>query len=83
MPQQPYWFRSKRRGWGWGLPTPWQGWVVLAGYLALAFGGIPAVHAARGNLAYLVYLSALTALLVGICWLKGEPPKSRGQDHDA
>lgn len=24
-----YWFPAKRFGWGWGLPSAWQGWVVL------------------------------------------------------
>ena len=24
-----YWFPAKRRGWGWGPPTVWQGWAVL------------------------------------------------------
>jgi hypothetical protein len=35
-PDQPrYWFPAKRYGWGWGLPSTWEGWVVLAVYLAL------------------------------------------------
>lgn len=28
--ERKYWFRAKRYGWGWGLPTAWQGWVVMA-----------------------------------------------------
>lgn len=27
------WFRSKRYGWGWGLPLTWQGWIVFTIYL--------------------------------------------------
>ncbi len=27
--QHRYWFRSKRYGYGYGLPIAWQGWVVL------------------------------------------------------
>jgi hypothetical protein len=30
-----YWFPAKRYGWGWGMPCAWQGWLVLAAYLAL------------------------------------------------
>src|SRR6266702_3273794 len=25
-----YWFPAKRYGYGWGIPTTWQGWLVLA-----------------------------------------------------
>ena len=28
-----YSFPAKRRGWGWGPPTVWQGWVVLLGIM--------------------------------------------------
>ncbi|HWA22248.1 MAG TPA: hypothetical protein VG735_07630 [Caulobacterales bacterium] len=31
-----YWFKQKRFGYGAGLPTAWQGWALLAGYLAAA-----------------------------------------------
>lgn len=30
MQQASYWFPAKRYGWGWGLPSSWQGWVVLS-----------------------------------------------------
>jgi hypothetical protein len=33
----PEWFAPKRYGYGAGLPISWQGWAVLAGFLALAF----------------------------------------------
>lgn len=29
------WFAPRRYGYGAGLPIVWQGWVLLAGYLAL------------------------------------------------
>ena len=32
-----YWFPAKRYGWGWGLPAVWQGWVVLVGFIGLAY----------------------------------------------
>jgi hypothetical protein len=35
------WFPAKRYGWGWGFPTVWQGWAVLAAFFALlAVGGL-------------------------------------------
>lgn len=70
-----YWFPAKRYGWGWGVPTAWQGRAVLITYLALAIGGIPVIHAAKGTVVYIAYLSALTAVLVVVCWLTGEPQR--------
>jgi membrane-anchored protein YejM (alkaline phosphatase superfamily) len=32
------WFRARRFGYGAGLPIRWQGWAVLASYLALVLG---------------------------------------------
>lgn len=32
------WFAPRRFGYGAGLPIAWQGWVVLAVYLALVIG---------------------------------------------
>jgi len=78
-----YWFRAKRYGWGWGLPSSWQGWVVLLMYLALVLGGIPLVQVPKGNLVYIVYLLGLTAVFIAICWLKGEPGRWRWGDRDA
>ena len=77
MLRQPgYWFPAKRYGWGWGLPITWQGWVVLLGY-----AGLIAVSAARllplRHAAFLGSVALWTALLVAICWWKGEPPHWR------
>jgi len=78
-----YWFPAKRYGWGWGLPSSWQGWVVLSIYIALVFGGIPFVHPSEHAAAYVGYVSVLTAVLTAICWLKGEPPRWHWGDRDA
>ncbi|MEW4449305.1 hypothetical protein [Qipengyuania sp. JC766] len=32
------WFRPKTFGYGAGLPIAWQGWVLLASYVAFIFG---------------------------------------------
>jgi len=72
-----YWFPAKRYGWGWGLPIAWEGWLVMLAYfglLALAFVVAPPRQSLSG---FLAYVALLTALLVAICWWKGEPPKWR------
>ena len=76
-----YWFPAKRYGWGWGMPNAWQGWVVLIAFgILLVLGAIifpPKLNAVP----FLLYTSGLSALLVGICYLKGEPPSWRwGKD---
>ena len=78
-----YWFRAKRYGWGWGLPSAWQGWAVLLTYLALVLGGIPFVHAPKGSVVYIAFASILTVALIVICWLTGEPPRWRWGDRSS
>ena len=77
-----HWFPAKRYGWGWGLPTAWQGWVVLITYLVLVCGGIPFVHPSKSSLLYIGYVSVLSVGFVAICWLKGEPPRWRWGGRD-
>jgi hypothetical protein len=35
MSDGPEWFAPKRYGYGAGLPIAWQGWAVLAAYMAI------------------------------------------------
>jgi len=71
------WFPAKRYGWGWGLPTCWQGWAVLAAYL-VACGGAEAVLIIRHDrLAFYAIIAVSTALLLLTCWRKGERPRWR------
>ena len=74
MSKKPdYWFPVKAYGWGWGLPVCWQGWVVLAGFVALVTLGVYFFHAR--NAAYLgIFLAALTAVFMSIVIAKGERP---------
>jgi hypothetical protein len=78
-----HWFPAKRYGWGWGPPSTWQGWTVLAAYLALVLAGIPWIQFAWGGGPYLLYVLGLTVLLVAVCWLKGEPPRWRWGDRES
>jgi hypothetical protein len=71
-----YWFAAKRYGWGWGLPLRWEGWVVMAVWLAvIVVAAILFAGRAWGMYAGLVGVA--TAGLVGICWWKGEPARWR------
>lgn len=75
--RRSYWFPAKSYGWGWGPPATWQGWVVLASYLALVLAGIPYFVPALHPWAFAAYAVFLTAVLLIICWRTGEPPQWR------
>lgn len=70
-----YWFPAKRYGWGWGVPTCWQGWVVLGAFMAVTLASVPLAD--RHPAAFLVLVLTATAMLIAICWIKGEPPRWR------
>jgi hypothetical protein len=75
-----YWFPAKRFGWGWGPPTRWQGWAALgASLFAMAIGALVLlpVHV----VGFLSITIAVTALLLLICYAKGEPPAWRWGDR--
>jgi drug/metabolite transporter (DMT)-like permease len=73
----PYWFPAKRNGWGWGVPTVWQGWAVLAVFFCLLFSGAVWLIPSRGSVAFLLYTALLCVILMAVCWAKGEPPSWR------
>lgn len=70
------WFPAKKYGWGWGPPCAWQGWVVLVAYLAIiassAFLLLP-----KHPVAWYGCLAASIAILIAVCWIKGEKPRWR------
>lgn len=72
-----YWFPARTFGWGWGLPVTWQGWLVYGVAAALWAAGYlifpPATHAGY----FLAWIWVVVLALVGVCWLKGEPPRWR------
>ena len=76
-PDHHYWFPAKQYGWGWDLPITWQGWAVLLAYIALLVGGGRIFPPRRALPAFLVYVVCLALVLIGILWLKGEPPRWR------
>ncbi|HET9750498.1 MAG TPA: hypothetical protein VFS06_14455 [Casimicrobiaceae bacterium] len=82
MTEPNYWFPAKRYGWGWGVPATWQGWLVVACYVALVGAGIIAIDASSQPAWFMLYLVVLTALLVTVCWITGEPPRWRWGARD-
>jgi len=75
--ERPYWFPAKRYGWVWGLPTSWQGWFVLGAFACLILAGAVALLPEYGPAVFVAYSVFLCLLLVGICFLKGEPARWR------
>jgi hypothetical protein len=79
-----YWFRAKRYGWGWGLPSSWQGWLVLGAFVVLLVAGSMILPPRTHFAPYLAYVVVLCVALAGVCWLTGEPPRWRwGGDNGA
>ena len=75
-----YWFPAKTYGWGWGLPLTWQGWVVLATYVAVLVAAAFFIDVNKRPVVYSAIVLAASAVLVGICWVKGEPTHWRWGD---
>lgn len=74
MKKSSYWFPAKRYGWGWGLPGAWQGRIVLVAYFVLLAAGAYVLLPTQGRVTFVVYALGLSAALVGVCLVKGEPP---------
>ena len=72
-----YWFPAKRYGWGWGIPSSWQGWVVLCAFVVLVTLGSVVVPPDKQLGWYLGFVGLCSTLLIAVCWLKGEPPRWR------
>lgn len=72
-----YWFPAKRYGWGWGLPTRWQGWLALLVFAGAQLLGPFLFDPHRQTLLYSAYAGIFTAAFLAICYLKGEPPSWR------
>ena len=65
-----------RHGWGWDLPLTWEGWLVLATFVALFVAGNWLSGPVSG-VVHMAYVVILAALLTAVCWLTGEPPRWR------
>ena len=73
-PEKPrYWFPAKTYGWGWGPPLTWEGWTVLLSWTALVIVG-SVLLAPRSMPAFFGFEAVMVALLIAVCYAKGEPP---------
>lgn len=67
------WFRRKLYGWGW-FPITWEGWLVLLVWVAI-FIDIVQKDIQQYTIERFVFIILMVALLLLICFLKGEKPK--------
>ena len=72
-----YWFPAKTFGWGWGLPTRWQGWVTYGIAAALLIAGPFVVPPSEEPALFQVYTFGVVVALLVVCFVKGEPPSWR------
>ena len=77
-----YWFPAKRYGWGWGLPSSWEGWVVLAAFIVSLVAASLVFPPTRDLPAYIGSVVGLAVLFVAVCWWKGAPPRWRWGEDD-
>lgn len=73
-----YWFPAKKYGWGWGLPSAWQGWLVLGLFILTSASSTLMADGSPGIAVAIVLLAAV--VLIAICFWKGEPPQWRWGD---
>ena len=67
------WFSAMTYGFGWGLPIAWQGWVVyILFFILLSIGDHFLTTFPIGTGLFVLYVMFLSALLIFICWKKGE-----------
>lgn len=75
MPQDTNpWFAAKESGFGWGIPAAWQGWVTVAMWSLLLGGGLGLLLRLGpvGMALSVVYLMLMVAVLLVVCYVKGE-----------
>ena len=75
--KKDYWFPARIYGWGWGLPTVWQGWLVYGMAASLLVAGFFLFPPVAHPLHFQLYTWSVVILLVVVCWIKGEPPRWR------
>ena len=69
------WFKAKHYGWGW-YPCSWQGWTVMLIWIALVWTSMSWIpeHQVWNKILHTIIF---TAILITICYKKGESPRWR------
>lgn len=70
--EKKIWFKRKCYGWGW-YPHTWQGWLVILIWVILFVFTISKFD--HEWLKNLVFVIILTAILIWVCYKRGEKPK--------
>jgi hypothetical protein len=66
------WFRVKRYGFSAGLPCSWQGWAVIAAFLAIAIGS--GVLNEAHPITHVAVILVATAAVILVAWRKSDAP---------
>jgi hypothetical protein len=77
--ERKIWFPAKRYGWGWGFPCCWQGWLVMLGWIVLV-SGAAFLFLPEHQVIFFTSEFVLVAVLIAICFIKGEKPRWRWGD---
>lgn len=68
------WFRAKTYGWGWA-PCSWEGWLVLAFFILMIIWSVSKAEINSESPLYIfVRVFLIVAILIFICYKKGEKP---------
>jgi hypothetical protein len=79
MDDRPKWFAPKRYGFGAGLPISWQGWLVLAFYVAIVVAAGSLLDHRLAQASIVVLATALLVIIFakttrgGWRWRWGDP----------
>jgi hypothetical protein len=78
--EKKYWFRARRRGRGWGLPSSMPGWLFfLAWFAVLIFLIAPLLP--QHPFEFILALALWGTIYVLVCYAKGEPMPARAGDE--
>jgi len=77
--EKDYWFPAKKFGYGWGRPNCWQGWLLLAAFVALIIAGRYLLTGQNVAIVMAFYL-VLTVIFLIIVYFKGEKRNPMSDD---
>ena len=75
--QSSYWFPAKKYGWGWGLPTRWEGWLTMFVFVVLMIINAMVFKPGTRPLEFFSSKGVLIVAIIAVCYLKGAPPAWR------